>query len=50
MTDAYDMVPVHIEAHPLAASAGLVWSGDLPRQLQQVLVEAAMASVAGDQP
>ena len=48
-TDSYDMVPVHIEAHPLAAAAGLVWSGDLPRQLQQVLVEAAMASVLGDQ-
>jgi len=37
----YDMVPVRIEQCPLAATAGLVWSGDLPRQLQQVLFEAA---------
>jgi hypothetical protein len=43
--DPYDMVPVSIQAHPLSATAGLVWSGDLPRQLQQVLVDTAMESV-----
>ena len=43
-TDTYDMIPVHVGAHPLTAAAGLVWSGDLPRDLQQVLVDVAMAS------
>ena len=42
--DTYDMVPVGIQAHPLGATAGLAWSGDLPRQLQQVLVDTAMES------
>jgi len=42
--DTYDMVPVDIQAHPLNATAGLAWSGDLPRQLQQVLVDTAMES------
>jgi DNA-binding transcriptional LysR family regulator len=36
-----DMVPVRVERRPLVATAGLVWSGDLPRQLQQVLFDAA---------
>jgi hypothetical protein len=27
--------------HPLTASAALVWSGDLPRALQQMLFDAA---------
>jgi len=35
------MVRVRIEGSPLAVAAGLVWSGDLPRQLQQVLVDTA---------
>lgn len=35
------MVPVCLEGHPLSATAGLVWSGDLPRQLQQVLFDTA---------
>ena len=38
------MVPVRIDQHPLTASAALAWHGDLPRQLQQVLVEVAMES------
>ena len=37
----YDMVPVRVDRQPLAATAGLVWSGDLPRPLQQVLFDAA---------
>jgi DNA-binding transcriptional LysR family regulator len=41
-TGTYGMVPVRIERHPLAATAGLVWSGDLPRQLQQVLFDTAV--------
>jgi len=35
------MVPVCVEQHPLSATAGLAWSGDLPRKLQQVLFETA---------
>ncbi len=41
-TGTSGMVPVRIERHPLAATAGLVWSGDLPRQLQQVLFDTAV--------
>jgi DNA-binding transcriptional LysR family regulator len=37
----YDMVPVRVEQQPLTATAALVWSGDLPRPLQQVLFDAA---------
>lgn len=36
-----DMVRVSIENHPLTATASLVWSGDLPRALQQILFETA---------
>lgn len=39
--DTYDMVSVRLEQSPLVATAGLVWSGDLPRQLQQILFDAA---------
>jgi DNA-binding transcriptional LysR family regulator len=38
---AYGMVPARLEQHPLVATAGLVWNSDLPRQLQQVLFDAA---------
>ena len=37
----HDMVPVTIDNHPLTATAALVWSGDLPRPLQQILFETA---------
>jgi DNA-binding transcriptional LysR family regulator len=37
----HDMVRVSIETHPLTATAALVWSGDLPRPLQQILFETA---------
>jgi hypothetical protein len=40
-TETYDMIPVRLDQSPLAATAGLVWSGDLPRQLQQVLFDTA---------
>ncbi len=41
-TGTSGMVPVRIERHPLAATAGLVWSGDLSRRLQQVLFDTAV--------
>jgi DNA-binding transcriptional LysR family regulator len=36
-----DMAPAGLEHHPLTATAALVWNGDLPRPLQQVLFDAA---------
>src|SRR5215470_16296328 len=36
-----DMVLAGLEHHPLTATAAIVWSGDLPRPLQQVLFDAA---------
>jgi hypothetical protein len=39
----YGMTPVRVEAHPLTAAAALVWNGDLPRDLRQVLAEVAIA-------
>jgi len=36
-----DMVLVGLEHHPLTATAAVVWNGDLPRPLQQVLFNAA---------
>jgi len=36
-----DMVLACLEHHPLTATAAVVWSGDLPRPLQQVLFDAA---------
>jgi len=38
-----DMAPAGLEHHPLTATAALVWNGDLPRPLQQVLFDAADA-------
>ena len=38
---AHDMVPISLEDHPLTAMASLVWNGDLPRPLQQILFETA---------
>jgi DNA-binding transcriptional LysR family regulator len=48
-TSPQDMVPVRIDRQPLAATATLVWNGDLPRQLQQVLVDTAMAAFCDQQ-
>jgi DNA-binding transcriptional LysR family regulator len=39
--DTYGMVRVSLQHHPLTASAALVWSGDLPRPLQQMLFDTA---------
>ncbi len=43
VADTYHMIRVHLERRPLTATAALVWSGDLPRQLQQVLFDTADA-------
>jgi hypothetical protein len=39
--DACGMTQVDLQHHPLTASAALVWNGDLPRLLQQILFDAA---------
>ncbi len=39
--DTHDMVRVRVARHRLAATAGLVWSGDPPRPLQHVLFDTA---------
>ncbi|MGD0064074.1 MAG: LysR family transcriptional regulator [Streptosporangiaceae bacterium] len=39
--DTYGMVRVILQHHPLTAAAALVWSGDLPRPLQQMLFDTA---------
>ena len=36
-----DMARVNIAGHPLTATAALVWNGDLPRPLQQILFDTA---------
>jgi len=36
-----DMTRVGIAGHPLTATAALVWNGDLPRPLQQILFDTA---------
>jgi hypothetical protein len=35
------MARVSIAGHPLTATAALVWHGDLPRPLQQILFNTA---------
>ena len=40
-TGTHHMVPVRVKQRRLAATAGLVWSRDLPRQLQQILFDTA---------
>lgn len=39
--DPAGMVRARLQECPLTATAGLVWGGDLPRQLQQVLFDTA---------
>jgi DNA-binding transcriptional LysR family regulator len=46
-TGTHGMVPVRVHHRPLVAMAGLVWSGNLPRQLQQVLFDTA-DGITGD--
>jgi DNA-binding transcriptional LysR family regulator len=40
-TVTHDMVRVNLEGHLLTATAALVWSSDLSRPLQRILVDAA---------
>jgi len=41
-----DMVRVSITGHPLTVTAALVWNGDLPRPLQQILFDTADGATA----
>jgi len=41
LAGTYGMVRVNLQHHPLTAAAALVWSGDLPRPLQQILFDTA---------
>jgi DNA-binding transcriptional LysR family regulator len=43
-TATHDMVRVGLDHHPLTATAALVWNGDLPRPLQQILFQTADGS------
>src|SRR5436305_672048 len=47
---AHDMIRVGLEDHPLTATAALVWNGDLPRPLQQILFDAADGIASPDRP
>jgi DNA-binding transcriptional LysR family regulator len=40
----FDMVRVRVDQSPLTATAAVIWSGDLPRGLQQVLFDTADAA------
>jgi hypothetical protein len=42
----HEMVRVILEHRPLAATAALVWSGDLPRTLQQILFDTAESIIS----
>ncbi|HME64542.1 MAG TPA: hypothetical protein VKG61_06590, partial [Streptosporangiaceae bacterium] len=42
----HEMVQVILEHRPLAATAALVWRGDLPRTLQQILFDTAESIVS----
>ncbi len=50
MADSYNMVRVGLRHRPLRATAVLVWSGDLPRDLQQVLFDTADPGIVQAQP
>ena len=45
IADSYGMVRVGLRGRPLTATAVMAWSGDLPRQLQQVLFDTADAGL-----
>ena len=38
---SHEMALVGLQDHPLTATAALIWNGDLPRPLQQILFDAA---------
>jgi hypothetical protein len=41
VADAYGVVEIALDQHPLTATAALVWNTDLPRPLQQILFDTA---------
>jgi hypothetical protein len=45
LADGCEMVRVGLWRRPLAATAVVAWSGDLPRHLQQVLFDTADAGI-----
>src|SRR5262249_22905463 len=45
--DTRGMAQVDLQRHPLTASAALVWSGALPRPLQQILFDVAESLSSG---
>jgi hypothetical protein len=46
IADHYAMARAGLEGSPLAATAVVAWSGDLPRRLQQVLFDTADAGLS----
>ena len=46
LTGGGEMVRVGLQDHPLTATAALVWSGDLPRPLQQILFDTADGAIS----
>ena len=45
-----DMAQVYLAGHPLTATAALVWHGDLPRPLQQILFDTADGTAPPEAP
>jgi DNA-binding transcriptional LysR family regulator len=45
---SHEMALVGLQNHPLTATAALIWNGDLPRPLQQILFDAADAIAPPD--
>jgi hypothetical protein len=43
-----DMTLAGLQGHPLTATAAVVWNGDLPRPLQQILFDAADSIASPD--
>ena len=42
------MVLTGLDHHPLTATAAMVWNGDMPRPLQQILFDVADGMAAPD--
>ncbi|MGX7677526.1 LysR family transcriptional regulator [Jatrophihabitans sp. DSM 45814] len=48
--ESADMARVSIHGHPLTATAALVWNGELPRPLQQILFDTADGVTPSSEP
>jgi hypothetical protein len=44
-----DIAPAGLRDHPPTATAAIVWNGDLPRPLQQILFDAADSIIPSQQ-